>query len=1417
MANVSGGTIGEAMGGSDINAQILLRVRDEASGALDRIESNVQRMLRNTTAGYNELFNVYSKGNISGGKLVNSMLEQSRVSDRVDERWNSRRKTLDEIGKSYDNQKKSIVANNVALGQELIYLQQTKSMFPTAAHVVQPRITAIPAEMEANQRKIEQLEVKTEQRRKLIDEAEQKRSKEKVEAQSKADAAMRNTFTQYRTAEQASRGLVLTGDSYRRQLKEIEKGEKITGQTKQTLREKIQLTTQAYQDNAIKLRTAQERVSGYNKDLRTMEDATGRTAGKMLMWAAGWWLAYRAIRVVQSAIVDTYQATINWDRSMVELMMITGKTRTQVEATGGVAIEMATRYSMAIDQVLEGYKIWTRAGYDLQTTTKAMNATLLMSNVSMIGMADSASYLTAIMREYNLRADDLVGITDKWVKLDMVHATTVQNLAEAFKATGSSAYEFGVTIDELNALVTIATETTQRSGNEIGRAFKMIFTRMYRPETIQDLWEISKVTGIAEGGMRDIYTVLGEVAGKWDTLSLAQKRALSESLAGERQSTTLMAVLGNWTRVQDALNESLNAGGDAQQRNETRMEALDKRFAKFGPTLTNFQKNIGMWIVSIGNLDKKLEDINFWLDRHSEKIKNYSEHTILARQVTEQFANSMPLYGEKMKSMRLTLDVLGFRDQIQALRKLWSGTLKGFEMETSYRDPFGFKNFKGIDYATRIKGLAKWAQDNGLISKSMNLQRATLKQLEDALIAADQKYLDTTPEAKARKAAEEETKANENLYYSFLLVSDALKFTKINMELLTDEVDFAKRKIEDLATTNKIINDSLGAQDREWMILSTDYKKANAELSVYTKALDVTNTELMRSTKNFDLMAEQYINQIRYQRDSKTGLLSERAEYTKNASAIQDYVSAVSSSTDPLDKALKLKALIGFVTAEYGKNEEYASEKVKENTDAIIEQFKAQAEYRKNVLDTIAAVEEMNRKNLMAADTVRGPLVDSIHTFIKKGFGGINEAAANLATTLSDVIQKTWAERIINLTMEPVVRAGEAGMAALRSPEDYKAYLESAGLTVGNIWDNVFSVGAAEVASAITNASISGSNDIATSMMNAGDYVAAANAKSIGNLQVAVTGGGGAGVSPASAMGILAVGTAARPSGPSLPPGYFPQPEGYYPKDLNMWQAIPEGLEEAFTTGKDLLDDSWDAAKEVFSKEASWYQRPLYALQATGEAVAGAATVATSPIYGVGKGIAKGFEWTQEKFWSKPVGRVVEAISVSALIQRAGIDDLKNTWAQEGASIGSMAGSLLGPGGPLIGTLLGMAVGKHFKKNEDGQDAQNETLDSIKGVLDSSFGELSIVNRNLVALRQKPEPYPMREQYYFRPYEFGPGPFASSGGYKWGKAPAYNQEGGQKVSIANLTFNVTSDNPDDVVDALQEALALKNISLYQGR
>ena len=176
---------------------------------------------------------------------------------------------------------------------------------------------------------------------------------------------------------------------------------------------------------------------------------------------------------------------------------------------------------------------------------------------------------------------------DKMAAVGATTASDLQELSTAMSKVASAASSMGVTFDDLNAQIATIVSVTRQAPESVGTALKTIYARLgdLKVDGVDEFGvKLGEVTtqlqtmGInildQNGNMRQMSTVMTEVAEKWDTWTSAQRQAAAVAMAGKRQYNNLVALFDNWDMYGEALETSLNAAGTLEKQQETAMQSL---------------------------------------------------------------------------------------------------------------------------------------------------------------------------------------------------------------------------------------------------------------------------------------------------------------------------------------------------------------------------------------------------------------------------------------------------------------------------------------------------------------------------------------------------------------------------------------------------------------------------------------------------------------------------------------------------------------------------------------------------------------------------------------------------------------------------------------------------------------------------
>lgn len=91
-----------------------------------------------------------------------------------------------------------------------------------------------------------------------------------------------------------------------------------------------------------------------------------------------------------------------------------------------------------------------------------------------------------------------------------------------------------LTLEQLIGITTSIGTATRESGNVVGNSIKSIVSRVTTlPKAIKALENVGVSVNKANGEQKDAYDILGELAGKWNTLSAEQQRNTAIQVAGK--------------------------------------------------------------------------------------------------------------------------------------------------------------------------------------------------------------------------------------------------------------------------------------------------------------------------------------------------------------------------------------------------------------------------------------------------------------------------------------------------------------------------------------------------------------------------------------------------------------------------------------------------------------------------------------------------------------------------------------------------------------------------------------------------------------------------------------------------------------------------------------------------------------------
>lgn len=304
--------------------------------------------------------------------------------------------------------------------------------------------------------------------------------------------------------------------------------------------------------------------------------------------SARWQLSSNILHGLEGALGSAIGYAKDLDESLNNIRIVTGKSTDDMASFAKEANEAAKALSTTTTNYTDASLIYYQQGLSDEEVKKRTDITVKMGNAARESAEEVSQYMTAIWENYADGSESLESYADKITALGAATASSSKEIAnglEKFVAVGD---QIGLSYDYATAALTTILAKTRQSEDVVGTALKTIFARIQGfnlGETADDGVTLNKYSSALKavgvdvldvnGDMKDMDTILDELASKWGTLGKAQQNALAQTVAGVRQYTQLVALMDNWDFFKDNLKTIEDSEGALQEQQNTYAEGWE--------------------------------------------------------------------------------------------------------------------------------------------------------------------------------------------------------------------------------------------------------------------------------------------------------------------------------------------------------------------------------------------------------------------------------------------------------------------------------------------------------------------------------------------------------------------------------------------------------------------------------------------------------------------------------------------------------------------------------------------------------------------------------------------------------------------------------------------------------------------------
>ena len=303
---------------------------------------------------------------------------------------------------------------------------------------------------------------------------------------------------------------------------------------------------------------------------------------------ARWQLSSSMLHGFMGTIQSAYGYAQDLNKSLNSIRIVTGQSVEQMDAFAQRANKAAKALSTTTTAYTDAALIFYQQGLGDKEVEERTNAVIKMSNVTGDSATEVSSYMTAIWNNFDDGSESLEHYADVITALGASTASSSAEIAAGLEKFASVAETIGLSYNYSTAALATIVANTRQSADTVGTGLRTIFSRLQGlslGETLDDGTDLNKYSkalktvGVdildASGKMKNMDTILTDLAEKWDSLSQAQQTALAQTVGGVRQYTNLIALMNNWDDMEENLRTAENSDGSLQNQADIYAESWE--------------------------------------------------------------------------------------------------------------------------------------------------------------------------------------------------------------------------------------------------------------------------------------------------------------------------------------------------------------------------------------------------------------------------------------------------------------------------------------------------------------------------------------------------------------------------------------------------------------------------------------------------------------------------------------------------------------------------------------------------------------------------------------------------------------------------------------------------------------------------
>lgn len=447
-----------------------------------------------------------------------------------------------------------------------------------------------------------------------------------------------------------------------------------------TLDDTIRIIIAADDQASAALRGVGSAISGIESGAKSVAQPFADLANAVL--AADAALAAVGVTVGTLAV----KQAVEFQDSLYLVQKQLGTTGVSINQASSDIEGLAAKYGKNANEVAKSVAGFLAAGFDYQTASSLVTTATRLMIAGELDAGTATDAITKSLAGFRVPASDAAEaanhVGDVLNKIGDISSGKFGEIVQGFERIAPTAKDAGLSVEETAAQVAVLVDVFG-SGEIASTALKSGLLSLLNPskDAAATLKELGVSTSDSNGQLRLSKDIMADLAGKWGTLTDAQKQQTAAVIFGKEQAGAMSALLGDWAKAQDytaqMLDKTTGAIGSMAREVDGKLKLMSTSIASTDEAWRQMMTHLGERILAGDSLQDLVQSVG-GLGSAIKGVVDAGGFDPLIGYAQEQFGKLQGIIDQVAKNLPSAFEGVDWSGVLDSLDSLGSEASKVF-------------------------------------------------------------------------------------------------------------------------------------------------------------------------------------------------------------------------------------------------------------------------------------------------------------------------------------------------------------------------------------------------------------------------------------------------------------------------------------------------------------------------------------------------------------------------------------------------------------------------------------------------------------------------------------------------------------------------------------------------------------------